>query len=152
MIRRMLLIAALALAAGGAAAVAPAGAQTYGGCSATVSDTTPAAGQSITVNGTGADASAAVSASVGGASVGSGTADADGAFSFSAVVPSTASGATTLSVDCGSTVASVSLTVGGSGALPRTGSSNLVPLTFGALAALAVGGAAVVAARRRSNA
>lgn len=124
----------------------------YGGCNVTVSDTTPAAGQAITVSGTGATPSTAVSATIGSAAAGSGTSDATGGFSFSATVPSSASGAATLSVDCGATVASVSLTVGGTTALPRTGASDTGVLTGAALGALGLGALALVAARKRRSA
>jgi hypothetical protein len=152
MIRRILLIGAMVAAAGSAALAPTAGAQNYGGCNATVSDTTPNPGQSVTVSGSGADAGATVAASIGSDPVGSGTADADGEFSFSVTIPSSASGAITLSVDCagGDGVDSVSLSVG-SGTLPATGSNDTLPMTGIALGSLAVGGIALGAARLRSR-
>ena len=156
MFRRFLLIAALVLAAGSAAVAAPAGAQNYGGCSAAVSDTTPTAGQTVTVTGTGADAAGTVTAALGSTVIGSGTADADGAFSFSATVPTSATGSQTVSVDCGAgaAVAGVTLTVvaAAGGTIPRTGSSSTLPMTAVALVSLALGGLALTAARKRSNA
>lgn len=153
MFRRMLLIAALVLAAGGVVAVSPAGAQNYGGCTATVSDTTPTPGQVVTVSGTGAANGGTVTASLDDATVGTGTADSAGEFSFSATIPTTASGSKTLDVDCGATVDSVTITVGaatGSGGLPETGSDSL-PLTVLALGALAIGGVVLAGARMRSK-
>ena len=155
MFRRFLLIAALVLAAGSAAVATPAGAQNYGGCAAAVSDTTPTAGQTVTVTGTGADAAGTVTASLGSTVIGSGTADADGAFSFSATVPTSATGTQTVSVDCGAgaAVAGVTLTVAAAGGtIPRTGSSSTLPMTAVALVSLALGGLALTAARKRSNA
>lgn len=154
MFRRMLLIAALVLAAGGAALATPAGAQNYGGCTATVSDDTPTAGQVITVSGTGAALSGAVTASLDDAEIGAGTADAAGEFSFSATVPASATGEEELSVDCGGgSVDTLTLTIaaaGGSGSLPETGSNSSLPLAQAAVAAMAIGGLAVVASRRRA--
>lgn len=154
MFRRMLLIAALVLAAGGASFASPAGAQNYGGCTATVSDTTPAPGQVVTVSGTGAGLSATVTASLDDATIGTGTADEAGEFSFSATIPATASGAETLEVDCGGgSVDSVELTVGsGTGAptLPATGSSSTAPLAELAVGSLALGGIALAVSRRRA--
>ena len=157
MFRRMLLIAALVLAAGGVAVASPAGAQNYGGCTATVSDTTPTPGQVVTISGTGAALSGAVTASLDGAEIGAGTADTAGEFSFSATIPTTATGSETLSVDCGggsvdSAVLTVTATVGGSDTLPATGSSSPLPLAGAAVAALAIGGGAIVIARRRASA
>jgi len=155
MLRRILLITAMVLAAGGVALASPAAAQNYGGCTATVSDTTPAPGQVVTVSGTGAAMSGDVTASIGSTEVGSGTADTAGEFSFSATIPASASGTQTLSVDCGGgSVDSVTLTVAaattGSGNLPATGSNSL-PLATVGLAALAIGGVVLVGARMRSR-
>jgi LPXTG-motif cell wall-anchored protein len=154
MFRRMLLIAALVLAAGGAAFASPAGAQNYGGCTASVSDDTPTPGQVITVSGTGAALSGTVTASLDDAEIGTGTADAAGEFSFSATIPTSASGSEELTVDCGGgSVDAITLTVGtagGSGSLPATGSNSSLPLAQAAVAALALGGIALVASRRRA--
>ena len=157
MFRRMLLIAALVLAAGGVAAASPAGAQNYGGCMATVSDTTPTPGQTITVSGTGAAKSGAVTASLDSAVIGSGTADTAGEFSFSATIPTTASGAEELTVNCGGgsvdvLTFTVAAAVTGSGNLPATGSSSTLPLVGAALAAVAIGGGVLALARRRASA
>lgn len=157
MFRRILLIAALVLAAGGAVHIAPAGAQNYGGCNATVSDTTPSAGQSVTVSGTGAEPDGTVTASLDGAQIGSGTASSAGAFSFSATVPSSASGSETLSVSCvdsgTSSVLSLTLTVGAAaGEIARTGANSTLPMTELALASLVVGGLVLGAARMRRRA
>lgn len=154
MFRRILLIASLVVAAGSVALAPPASAQDYGGCNATVSDTTPAPGQTVTVSGSGADADGTVSASISGTQVGSGTADGNGEFSFSATIPQSASGTVTLSVSCGTGagVDSVSLGVGGSGELPATGSSSTFPMTRLAFASLAIGGVVLAASRLRSKA
>lgn len=156
MFRRILLIASLVVAAGSVALAPPASAQDYGGCNATVSDTTPAPGQTVTVSGSGADADGTVSASISGTQVGSGTADSDGEFSFSVTIPQSVSGTVTLSVSCGAGagVDSVTLTAGsatGSGNLPRTGSDAL-PMAGLAFAALAIGGLVLAASRLRSKA
>jgi LPXTG-motif cell wall-anchored protein len=139
----------------GSISMAPAGAG-HDGCVATVSDTTPSPGQTVTVDGSGAADGGSVSATLDGAEVGSGTADAEGTFSFSATIPSSASGDETLEVSCGAGrgVASVSLTVSasGSGQLPATGSSSTAPMTTVGLAAVALGGAALGAARWRTRA
>jgi large repetitive protein len=151
MIRRILLIGALVAAAGSVALAPTAGAQNYGGCNATVSDTTPNPGQTVTVSGSGADADATVTASISGTEVGSGTADADGEFSFSVTVPATASGTVTLSVSGGANDGfdSVTLTVG-SALLPATGSNDTLPMTRIALGALAIGGLVLAASRFRA--
>ena len=156
MLRRIVLVGAAFLAAG-SIAMAPAGAQdggggNYGGCNATVSDTTPTAGQKVTVSGSGAAVSGDVSASLDDAEIGSGTADADGNFMFDATIPSTANGTESVTVDCGPNRAAVvlSITVGGSGGLPATGSDS-IPLAGVAIFALALGAGFVGLARYRSQ-
>jgi LPXTG-motif cell wall-anchored protein len=168
MVRRILLTVALICAAG-AMLSAPASAQNYGGCQAQLTPTTAAPGGSITVSGSGAPASSAVSASLDAAVIGSGTADGAGNFSFSATVPATASGNETVTVTCGTsgtatavlsvttaqattttTAAATTTTVAAAG-LPRTGSSDAMPMTVAGLAAVGLGGAALVVARRRSE-
>jgi LPXTG-motif cell wall-anchored protein len=167
MVRRILLTVALICAAG-AMLSAPASAQNYGGCQAQLTPTTAAPGGTITVSGSGAPASSAVSASLDAAVIGSGTADGAGNFSFSATVPATASGNETVTVTCGTsgtatavlsvttsqqtttTTAATTTTVAAAG-LPRTGSSDAMPMTVAGLAAVGLGGAALVVARRRSE-
>lgn len=153
MLRRTLLIAAMVLAAGGVVLASPAGAQNYGGCTATVSDTTPTPGQVVTVSGTGAAMSGTVTASLDSAEIGTGTADEAGEFSFSATIPTTATGEETLSVSCGGgSVDDLTLTVGaatGSPNLPATGSSSSIPLAQLAVGALAIGGISLLVANRR---
>ncbi|MFZ6004052.1 MAG: hypothetical protein ACOYXM_08985 [Actinomycetota bacterium] len=137
-----------------------------------MSDTTPSAGDTVTVSGTGAEPNGTVTASLDGAQVGSGTATGAGAFSFSATIPSTATGTETLSVDCvdsGSSVLSLTLTVTpaavttttaaptttttvAAAELARTGSNSSLPMTQIALATLAVGGLVLGAARMRKRA
>lgn len=156
MLRRILLIAAAVLTVG-IVATAPAGAQDgggYGGCSASVSDTTPSPGQTVTVAGSGAANGGAVSATLDGAEVGTGTADAAGDFEFTATIPATANGSETLEVSCGGDrgVFPITLTVvAGSTTLPATGSSDTLPLTGMGAGALALGAAAIGAARFRAH-
>ena len=163
MVRRILLIVAL-VSATGIALSAPAGAQNYGGCQPQLSPTSAAPGQTITVSGTGAPATSGVTASIDGSQIGSGTSDGSGNFSFSATVPATASGNETVTVSCGTngtgtavlgvTQANASTTTTSVAAsdLPRTGASDTGPLTAAGVAALALGSAALVVARRRSRA
>jgi LPXTG-motif cell wall-anchored protein len=154
MLRRILLIAAAILAIG-VVSSAPAGAGgNYGGCSATVSDTTPEPGQTVTVTGSGAADGGTVSASVDGTEVGTGTADAAGDFTFEATIPADADGEVTLDVSCGANRGTfpVVLTVAaGAPTLPATGSSDTLPLTAIALGALAVGGVVLGGARLRAR-
>jgi LPXTG-motif cell wall-anchored protein len=154
MLRRILITGAVVLAAG-SVSLSSAGAQDggYGGCNATVSDTTPTPGQTVTVTGSGAAGDGAVSATLDGAVVGSGTADAAGEFTFSATVPTTASGDETLSVSCGPNRGVDALVLGvsvsSSDDLPRTGSSSTVPMSQAGAAALVLGAVALGGARVR---
>lgn len=155
MLRRIVLVGAAVIAAGSislASASAQDGGGNYGGCNATVSDTTPTAGQTVTVTGSGAAVDGAVSASIDDKEIGSGTADADGDFSFDATIPSTASGDESVEVSCGANrgTAVLSVTVGGTGALPATGSDSL-PLAGVAIFALVLGAGFVGLARYRSQ-
>ncbi len=150
MLRRILLTGALVFSTGSAVLATSAGAQSYGGCAATVSDTTPGAGDTVTVEGSGAADNGPVTASVDGTEVGSGTASSTGTFSFDATIPDSASGSVTLTVSCGGTsVEALTITVGAP--LARTGSSSTLPLTLAALGAIGVGGAALAASRRRAR-
>jgi LPXTG-motif cell wall-anchored protein len=153
MVRRILLIGVALLAVGSVSLSSAGAGGNYGGCSATVSDTTPAPGQSVTVTGSGAADGGAVSATIDGAEIGTGTADAFGDFSFTAVIPSTASGSETLEVSCGANRGTFPLTltiaVGGT-TLPATGSDSL-PLAWIGLAAVAAGGVVLGGARLRAR-
>jgi LPXTG-motif cell wall-anchored protein len=155
MIRRVLLIAGL-ITASLFFFAGPARAQDYGGCSATASKTNVVPGDQITVSGSGAQANAAVTASVGGTRIGSGTASATGSFSFSATVPTNASGTVSVSVACGgdpARVASLTLTVAvtSAGGLPRTGSSDTIPATTVAIGLITAGAVALGISRRRRH-
>ena len=152
MLRRILLAAA-AVVTVGAVSMAPAGAGgNYGGCSATVSDTTPSAGQVVTVTGSGAADNGPVTATFGDAEVGTGTADAQGNFEFDATIPSDASGEGSLEVDCGTGVFPIVLSITGApGSIPRTGSSNTTPMVAIGLGAVAAGAVLVGVARKRSR-
>lgn len=156
MLRRIVLVSAAFLAAGSislaSASAQDGGGGNYGGCNATVSDTTPTAGQTVTVSGSGATVNGDVSASIDDKEIGSGTADADGDFSFDATISATASGDETIEVSCGPNrgTAVLSVTVGGTGALPATGSDSL-PLAGVAIFALALGAGFVGLARYRSH-
>jgi len=131
-----------------------------------VTDATATAGQPITADtGTGfCPAGSAVTVAVTGTDItGQTTADADGRSEFTFDAPSQP-GAYEVVFTCadGSDVA-VSFTVespatggavpdtgnGGGGALPRTGSDSIVPLTLTGLGLVGVGGGIIVAARRR---
>lgn len=156
MLRRIVLVSAAVIAAStmslAQASAQDGGGGNYGGCNATVSDTTPTPGQTVTVSGSGAAVDGAVTASIDDKEIGSGTADAQGDFSFDATIPATASGDETIEVSCGPNrgVAVLSVTVGGTGALPATGSDSL-PLTGVAIFALALGAGFVALARHRSQ-
>jgi LPXTG-motif cell wall-anchored protein len=154
MVRRILLIAAAILAIG-VASMAPASAgNTYGGCNAAVSDTTPEPGQTVTVSGTGAADGGTVSASIADNEIATGTADAAGAFEFEATIPASATGTVSLAVSCGANRGTFPITltvVAGSGNLPATGTSSTIPLTLIALGALAVGGVVLGGARLRTR-
>lgn len=150
MIRRILLIAAAILAIGAMSMTSASAGGNYGGCSATVSDTTPEPGQAITVSGSGAADGGSVSASIGTTEVGTGTADAAGDFTFEATVPSSTTGTATLDVSCGANRGTFPITltvVAGSTTLPATGTSSTVPLTAIALGALTVGALVLGGAR-----
>jgi hypothetical protein len=162
MIRRILVLGAVACAMLAVGLTAPAGAQAgYQGCVATFSDTTPSPGQTITISGTGATPNHTVTASIGGVVIGSGTADAGGAFSFSATIPADVTGTVTLSVDCNaenpnSVVEGITITVGAAGGgggapLPVTGSSSTLPLAKLAVVLLSAGALMLVVSRRRST-
>jgi LPXTG-motif cell wall-anchored protein len=154
MIRRILMLSVLTIAAGAVAFASPAGAQNYGGCNATVTDDTPAAGQTVTVSGSGGHPNGAVSAAVAGTTVGSGTADASGNFSFPATIPASATGTITLDISCGAGagVDAITLTISAGGQpLPVTGSSDTIPLTTIAIVMLTLGGIVLVIARRRTK-
>jgi LPXTG-motif cell wall-anchored protein len=162
MIRRILVLGAVACAMLAVGLTAPAGAQTgYQGCNVTLSDTTPTAGETITVSGTGATPNHTVVASIGGVTIGSGQADGTGAFSFLATIPAGVSGTVVVNVDCNaenpnSVVEGVTITVGAGGGgtgepLPVTGSSSTLPLTKLAVVLLSAGALMLVVSRRRST-
>src|SRR6476620_2535112 len=108
----------------------------YGGCHASASKSTVAAGESITISGTGARPAAMVTAAIGGTSIGSAAATTTGTFSFAAKVPTNATGTVTVSVNCclGAGTDSLTLTVASSTSTPlaRTGSDT------GAMATVAI--------------
>src|SRR5262249_28237735 len=161
MIRRILVLSAVACAMLAVGLTAPAGAQTgYQGCNVTLSNTSPAPGQTITVSGTGATPGKTVVASIGGVEIGSGTASATGTFSFSATIPANVTGTVTVNVDCNaenpnSVVEGITITVSASGTggqpLPVTGSSSTLPLTKLAVVLLSAGALMLVVSRRRST-
>lgn len=118
-----------------------------------VSDSNPNAGDSIVVSGQ-ADPGAALTVTLtqGGNTVvvGQTTADATGHFSITVTIPDgfTAGPAT---LDCGAGV-SVAINIGGAtvATLPRTGSSNSLPMARIAVVLLAAGGFLVLTARKRA--
>jgi LPXTG-motif cell wall-anchored protein len=153
MVRRILLIAAAVLAVGSISLSSAGAGGNYGGCSATVSDTSPEPGQEITVEGSGAADGGTVSATLDGTEVGTGTADAQGDFTFTATIPSTATGSETLAVSCGPNRGTFPITltvVAGSGTLPATGSDSL-PLAWIGLGVLAAGATVMGGARLRAR-
>lgn len=117
-------------------------------------DTTPNAGQTIHVTGSGCVAGEDVAFAFDGTPAGGAVADANGDFAGDVTVPSNATpGAHTITATCGTLVQSLEITVNpapvAAAAIPRTGSSSTIPLTSVALALLAVGGLFVLFARRR---
>jgi len=145
------------------AATSPAGAQTYPGCVAELSDVTVAPGDSFTVTGINAQPGDEVTASIEGQRIGSGTADSNGDFSFSANLPANLSrGTHSAEVSCGPLGADLTSTItaagpsgaapsGGSpaGALPRTGAGNPIGLTQIAIGLIAAGGLVALTSKRR---
>lgn len=156
MIRKITTMTLLAVVSLGVplAGAAPAGAQTYSGCQAVLSDITPEPGQTITVTGTGAKAGDVVTATLNNVVIGSGVADTNGSFQFSATIPvGTPTGTATVFVNCGPDggTLGVVITVGATTAppLPRTGAGNTIPLLKLGIALIAAG-ALILALRRRS--
>jgi len=151
--RLLIVLFVLALADVATGPAAPAHAQQYQGCQATVSDVTVAPGQTITVTGSGADPGDTVTAAIN-STIGSGDADANGNFSFPATVPADLSpGTYTLTVRCGDGATDIIIEVGlipvSTGPVPRTGSNSPLPFAKLGIALIAAGGLALAVSRRR---
>lgn len=127
-----------------------------------VSTASVSPGGSLDVSGGGCAAGAEVSLAVAGASAGSAIADEVGAFSASVQIPSDASGTVDVTATCtdpvGSplvlsaqvTVAADGVGTGDGSGLPLTGAGTL-PMVLLGLVLLGLGGAFVVAGRRRAQ-
>ena len=163
MIRRILMLAVLLVAVPAAAS-----AQEYPPQQgqATVSDSSVPPGGTFTISGSGCAPSTTVALGFDNDAQGQTTADGSGAFSGPVTVPADAApGQHTAQAVCetseGETlVLSAAITVegaeaprgtAGTGALPATGQDSSVPLTKIAVMLVLVGGAFVVAARRRKS-
>lgn len=138
-----------------------------GKCQLRLSRSVVAAGESVGVSGAGYAAGAQVRVSAAGVTLATITADASGSFSTDVVIPAsvdpgtyqvTAAGA---AAGGGTQVLSATLTVTEPAAsrsraslgdaLPRTGSNDILPTTAAGFGLVAVGTAAVIAARRRRS-
>ena len=150
MIRRMLILAAVALVA-----FAPMAAAQYqpGNGSASVSDSTVSRGQSVTVSASGCTAGSTVTFFFDGNSAGSATADSSGTASTGITIPSDASfGTHTITNSCNDAVLSITVVSGvAATSLPRTGSDHSLPLARIAIVLIAAGALLVVATRDRSK-
>jgi LPXTG cell wall anchor motif len=124
---------------------------------AQVSDQTPAAGQSITVSGSGFAPNSPVSIVLepGSTTLGTATSNASGAVSATVTIPAGTTGTGSIvlvgSSAGGATVrVSVPIAVGSSaGGLPTTGTNSTEPMIMWAVAAMAAGGVLVVGVTRR---
>ncbi len=157
-------LTALSLAAALAVFVGPAVAQAQSyppsGESLTVSDSRVVLGQSITIEGGGADPGATVTIVLHSdpITLGSTTADGSGNFSATVAIPSGVSAGThtITAVSNGVTLASVSIVVAGStgssssGDLPFTGSSTLPGIGIG-VGLIALGSSLLLLSRRRRS-
>lgn len=114
-------------------------------------------GESVVVSGEGCPADSTVTMQFTGppqGSVTTVTADGQGNYSGSVQIPSNAPpGQHTIEVRCGAQVLGVTITVAGagqaSGPLPQTGDDNSIPYARIGLTLVAIGGVAVLVARRR---
>ena len=140
-------------------------------CQLQLSQSVAAAGESVTVSGSGYAASSAVQLSFDGGSAGSATTDGSGAFSAALTVPSNAEpgshsvAASGVDPNGEAYVLSATLEVSGAGAsggsqagaaqeadggaLPRTGSDSTIPGALAGAMLVAVGACFVIIARRR---
>ena len=148
MIRRMLILAAVALVA-----FAPAAHAQYGDGSITVSDSTVTRGQTITVTVDGCEPGEEVTFFFDGADAGSATADDSGTATGSVTVPGDATaGEHVISNSCNDATIVVTVEVAGTAAaLPRTGSDSSLPLAKVAIVLIAAGGLLVLVSRDRSG-
>ncbi|HYF46858.1 MAG TPA: LPXTG cell wall anchor domain-containing protein [Acidimicrobiales bacterium] len=150
MIRRMLILAAVALIALTGTAHAQ-----YGDGTTTVSDSTVVPGQTITVTTDGCQPGSEVTFFFDGEAAGSGTTDDTGTASADITVPADAApGEHEISNDCNDTV--ITVTVLGDEAavtttLPRTGSDSSLPLAKVAIVLIAAGGLLLLVSRDRSR-
>ena len=148
MIRRMFILGAMALMV-----FAPAAHAQYNGTpGASVSDSTVSSGDTVTVTATGCDPGTTVDFFLDGNPLGSAVTDDSGTASADVVIDAT-DGTHQITNSCNTAV--LSITVGqasaATGALPRTGSDNSLPLAKIAVVLIAAGGLLIVAARDRSK-
>lgn len=130
-----------------------------GGTTFTVSNPSPGCGSSVTLTGTGFAPNASVTLTEQGrGTIGTVTTDANGNFSFVWTVPQPCTpGTVVITASDGTTVMSVSITIGETGGapspvtLPRTGSDNGNLIRAGVLL-VAAGGLLVLATRKRAAA
>lgn len=149
MIRRMLILAAVAMVA-----LAPAAhAQYEPGGGTSVSDSTVTRGQTITVTADGCQPGDDVTFYFDGDPAGSATADANGVATGSVTIPDNASfGAHEISNSCNDAVITVVVEgAAATAALPRTGSDSSLPLAKVAIVLIAAGGLLVLVSRDRSS-
>ena len=152
MIRRMLILAAVALVV-----LAPAAHAQYGGDgSISVDDSTVTRGQTITVTVDGCEPGEEVTFFFDGSAAGSATADDTGTATGTVTVPSDASaGDHVISNSCNDATITVTVEVAAAtttgAALPRTGSDSSLPLAKVAIVLIAAGGLLVLVSRDRSS-
>ncbi|MEQ8718783.1 MAG: hypothetical protein RIE08_14320 [Acidimicrobiales bacterium] len=149
--KKIIAIVAATVMALGLLAVAPASAQTDGDyvtdSTITVDDSTPGAGDPVTITVTGCEAGATLVATIDGSEVGTATADSDGTGEIVFNVPAGIEGdATVLVTGCGDVLAVV-LSVQVAPDLAFTGSDSL-PTALIAVVLIAFGAVLALGARR----
>lgn len=157
MIRRMLILGAMALAL-----FVPAAHAQYipGQPGASVSDSTVSSGDTVTVTVTcDVPAGTDVTVFVDGTAAGSGQTDADGTVTVDVTITGAPGSTHQITNSCNSAVLTVTVVGATSttapspsaGALPRTGTDSSLPLAKIAIVLIAAGGLLIVAARDRSK-
>ncbi len=149
MIRRMLILGAMALAL-----FVPAAHAQYipGQPGASVSDSTVSSGDTVTVTVTcDVPAGTDVTVYVDGTAAGSGQTDADGTVTVDVTITGAPGSTHQITNSCNSAVLTVTVVGATAGALPRTGTDSSLPLAKIAIVLIAAGGLLIVAARDRSK-